>query len=81
MKKGIEVKFDYSDDGYEIIKKKGILDLDEIQDALTEYYGSDEVFFIKIKTGYWDDGSMEVVRERSDYVKAYQYDTLKRMLT
>jgi hypothetical protein len=80
MKRGITVNFDYHEDCYEISKKKGILDLDEIQEALTEYYGSDEYFFIKIKTGTWDDGLEDVVPERSDYVQAYTIDEMKRIL-
>ena len=80
MKQGITVNFDYHEDCYEISKKKGILDLDEIQEALTEYYGSDEYFFIKIKTGTWDDGLEDVVPERSDYVQAYTIDEMKRIL-
>lgn len=80
MKRGITVNFDYHEDCYEISKKKGILDLDEIQEALTEYYGSDEFFFIKIKTGTWDDGLEDVVPERSDYVQAYTIDEMKRIL-
>ena len=35
MKRGISVEFNYKLDCYEIRKKKGILDLDEIQQALT----------------------------------------------
>ena len=80
MKRGITVNFDYHEDCYEISKKKGILDLDEIQEALTEYHGSDEYFFIKIKTGTWDDGLEDVVPERSDYVQAYTIDEMKRIL-
>lgn len=67
MKRGVTVNFDYHEDCYEISKKKGILDLDEIQEALTEYYCSDEYFFIKIKTGTWDDWDKDVaaqLRER-----------------
>ena len=80
MKRGISVEFNYHEDCYEIEKKKGILDLDEIQDALTEYYGSDEIFLVKIKTGTWDDGIEDVVRERSDFVQAYTIDQIKRMV-
>ena len=80
MKRTISVEFNYKDDSYGITKKKGVLDLDEIQEALTEYYGSDEIFFIKLKTGTWDDGFMDAVPERSDYVQAYSVDALKRLL-
>ena len=81
MKRGISVEFNCKEDCYEISKKKGILDLDEIQQALTEYYGSDEIFLIKIKTGTWDDGLEDVVPERSDYVQAYTIDEIKRLVT
>ena len=81
MKKGISVEFNYKLDCYEISKKKGILDLDEIQQALTEYYGSDEIFLIKIKTGTWDDGLQDVVPESSDFVEVYSLDQIKRLVT
>jgi hypothetical protein len=81
MKKGISVEFNYKLDCYEIRKKKGILDLDEIQQALTEYYGSDEIFLIKIKSGAWDDGLQDVVPENSDFVEVYTLDQIKRMVT
>lgn len=81
MKKGISVEFNYKLDCYEISKKKGILDLDEIQAALTEYYGSDEIFLIKIKSGTWDDGLQDVVPENSDFVEVYTLDQIKRLVT
>lgn len=81
MKKGISVEFNYKLDCYEIRKKKGILDLDEIQQALTEYYGSDEIFLIKIKSGTWDDQLQDVVPENSDFVQVYTLDQIKRMVT
>lgn len=80
MKRGISVEFNYKEDCYEISKKKGILDLDEIQQALTEYYGSDEIFLIKIKTGTWDDQLQDVVPENSDFVEVYTLDQIKRMV-
>ncbi len=81
MKKGISVEFNYKLDCYEIRKKKGILDLDEIQQALTEYYGSDEIFLIKIKSGTWDDQLQDVVHENSDFVEVYTLDQIKRLVT
>ena len=82
MKKGIEVRYNYDDDCYEVIKKRGVLDMDEIQEAMTERYGSDEIIFVQMRTGSWVDEFQDVATDwRSDYVKVYLYDQLKRLMS
>ena len=80
MKKTISTEFDYKDDGLWIHKNRGRLTLDEIQEACTEYYGSDEIVFLEIKTGYWDDFSQSITPPDCDHVKAYPIDVLERRM-
>lgn len=82
MKKGIEVRYNYDNDCYEVIKKRGVLDMDEIQEAMTEECGCDEVIFLQMRTGSWVDEFQDVATDwRSDYVKVYLYDQLKRLMS
>ena len=49
----ITVTFDSKDDSYVVEKKgKSKLTLQEIQDAVTERCGADELIFVVIRTGY-----------------------------
>ncbi len=49
----ITVRFDNKDDSYVVGKKvKSKLTLQEIQDAVTERCGADELMFVVIRTGY-----------------------------
>lgn len=81
MKKGITVEFDMHEECYWVQKAKGTLTLEEIQQALNEYHGED-VYCIMMDTNnsYYDEqGSWVDVAPKGDYVKAYCYDTIKRM--
>lgn len=82
MKKNITVEFDGGDDSYTVKKSgKSKLTLEEIQEAMTERYGSDEVMFVVIRTGYWDD-TMEMIKPAdSDSVSVYPYDTMKKLMS
>lgn len=79
MKKGIEREYDYKDDGIILRKRKGHLTLDEIQDTLTETEGCDEIFFIQVRTGIWDDQSEYAIPASDDYVKCYSYTAIQRL--
>lgn len=81
MKRGITIEFDMHEECYHIEKQKGKLDLEEIQNALNEYHGEDQFFiFMNTENSYYDEqGSWVDVAPKGDYVKAYCYDTVKRM--
>ena len=82
MKKGITVEYNMQEDCYEVIKARGVLNMDEIQEAMTERYGSDEIIFVQMRTGSWDDYLQDIVNDwKSDYVKVYLYDQLKRLMS
>ena len=81
MKQNITVTFDSKDDGYVVRKKgKSKLTLQEIQEAVTEHCGTDELMFVIIRTGYWDDTAEMIMPADSDNVKVYSYDTMKAMM-
>ena len=77
----ITITTDHSDDSY-VVEKKGKkgLTLREIQEAMTEYYGSDELMFVCIRTGYWDDTMEMITPADSDNVKVYCYDVMKKIM-
>ena len=82
MKKGITVEYNMQEDCYEVVKARGVLNMDEIQEAMTERYGSDEIIFLQMRTGSWVDEFQDVATDwRSDYVKVYLYDQLKRLMS
>lgn len=82
MKKGITVEYNMQEDCYEITKARGVLNMDEIQEAMTERYGSDEIIFVQMRTGSWDDYMQDIVNDwKPDYVKVYLYDQLKRLMS
>lgn len=75
----ITVTFDSKDDSYVVEKKgKSKLTLQEIQDAMTERCGTDELMFVVIRTGYWDDTMEMIMPADSDNVKVYSFDTAKK---
>lgn len=82
MKKNITVEYESEDNSYTVKKNgKSKLTLEEIQEAMTERYGSDELMFVVIRTGYWDD-TMEMIRPAdSDIVSVYPYDTMKKLMS
>lgn len=82
MKRGITVEFDMHEECYHIQKQHGTLTLEEIQQALNEYHGED-VYCIMMDTNnsYYDEqGTWVDVAPKGDCVKAYCYDTVRRML-
>ena len=81
MKQNITVTFDSKDDGYVVKKKsKSKLTLQEIQEAVTEHCGADELMFVIMRTGYWDDTAEMIMPADSDNVKVYSYVTMKRIM-
>lgn len=81
MKRGITIEYDFKEDCYLIQKQRGTLTLEEIQAALNEYHGEDSFFiFMNTENSYYDeDGIWVDVAPKGDVVKAYTYDTVKRM--
>lgn len=81
MKRGITIEYDMHEECYHIQKQKGTLTLEEIQQALNEYHGEDQFFiFMNTEYSYYDEqGTWVDVAPKGDYVKAYTYDTIKRM--
>ena len=81
MKKGITIEFDMHEECYHIQKQKGTLTLEEIQQALNEYHGEDQFFiYMNTENSYYDEqGEWVDVAPKGDYVKAYLYDTVRRM--
>lgn len=83
MKKGITIEFDMHEECYHIQKQRGTLTLEEVQQALNEYHGENTFFiFMNTENSYYDEGGVWVdVASKGDFVKAYTYDTIKRMFT
>lgn len=81
MKRGITIEYDFKEDCYRIQKQRGTLTLEEIQQALNEHHGEDTFFiFMNTENSYFDEGGIWVdVAPKGDCVKAYTYDTIKRM--
>lgn len=69
MKRGITIEYDMHEECY------------HIQQALNEYHGEDQFFiFMNTESSYYDEqGEWVDVAPKGDYVKAYTYDTIKRM--
>lgn len=81
MKRGITIEYDMHESCYYVQKQKGTLTLEEIQQALNEYYGEDQYFiFMNTEYSYYDEqGTWVEVAPKGDCVKVYTYDTIKRM--
>lgn len=81
MKKGITIEYDMHEGCYHIQKLRGTLTLEEIQQALNEYHGEDQFFiFMNTENIYYDEQGVWIdVAPKGDCVKAYTYDTVKRM--
>lgn len=83
MKRGITIEYDFKEDCYCIQKQRGTLTLEEVQQALNEHHGEDTFFiFMNTENSYYDEGGVWVdVAPKGDFVKAYTYDTIRRMFT
>ena len=83
MKRGITIEFDMHEECYHIQKQRGTLTLEEVQQALNEHHGEDTFFiFMNTENSYYDEGGVWVdVAPKGDFVKAYTYDTIRRMFT
>ena len=83
MKRGITIEYDYHEDCYCIQKQRGTLTLEEVQQALNEHHGEDTFFiFMNTENSYYDEGGVWVdAAPKGDFVKAYTYDTIRRMFT
>ena len=81
MKRGITVEYDMHEDCYYVKKAKGTLTIEEIENAMNEYYGED-TFCIVMDTNnsyYGEQGIWIEIAPKGDSVKVYLYDTLRRM--
>lgn len=81
MKRGISIEYDGRENCYCIQKQRGTLTLEEIQKALNEYHGEDQFFiFFDTEQSFYDEQGIWIdVEPKGDFVKAYTYDTVKRM--
>ena len=63
VKRGITVEFDYSDDGYWVMKKRGSLTIEEIAQAINEHHGEDRYFFMidtNAPEGWYDNYNLNI---------------------
>lgn len=83
VKRGITVEFDYSDDGYWVMKKRGSLTIEDIAQAINERSGEDRYFFMidtNAPEGWYDNYNLNGDYEpKGDCVKVYSFDAMKQL--